>query len=89
MCAGSSFTGVLLCVHYLCYLPVKNAAAAAGFSLACEDFERMFDNSFPACAIFVVVVVVVVVVCLFQVEISSRTLIPLFRPGSGHSGSAS
>ena len=84
MCAGSTFTGVLLCVRYLCYLPVKNAAAA-GFSLACEDFERMFDNSFPACAIFVVVVVV----CLFQVEISLRTLIPLFRPGSGHSGSAS
>ena len=22
------------------------------FFLACEDFRRMFDNSFPACAIF-------------------------------------
>ena len=39
----------------------------------------MFDNSFPSCAF----------VCLFKVEISSRTLIPLFRPGSVHSGSAS
>ena len=32
------------------------------FFLAPEDFGRMFDNSFPACAVFVVVVVVVVVV---------------------------
>ena len=23
-----------------------------GFFLACEDFARMFDNSFPACAFF-------------------------------------
>ena len=23
-----------------------------GFFLACEDFERMFDHSFPACASF-------------------------------------
>ena len=23
-----------------------------GFFLACEDFGRMFDNSFPACAFF-------------------------------------
>ena len=40
------------------------------FFLACEDFGRMFDHSFPACAFF------------FKVEISSRTLIPLFRQGS-------
>ena len=37
----------------------------------------MFDNSLPACAFF------------FKVEISLRKLIPLFRPGSVHSGSAS
>ena len=30
------------------------------FFLAYEDFGRVFDNSFPACAVFVVVVVVVV-----------------------------
>ena len=32
-----------------------------GFFLACEDFGRVFDSSFPACA-------------FFKVEISSRTL---------------
>ena len=53
-----------------------------GFCLG-EDQGRMFDQSLPAGA-FVVVVVVVV-----KVEISSRTLIPLFTPGSVHSGSAS
>ena len=52
-----------------------------GFFLACEDFGRMFDNSFPACAVFLFF--------FYEVEISSRTLIPLFRPGSVHSGSAS
>ena len=55
-----------------------------GFFLACEDFGRIFDHSFPACAFVVVVVVVVVLM-----EISSHTLIPLFTPGSGYSGSAS
>ena len=46
---------------------------------------RIFNHSFPACALFFVFFV-----CLFfEVEISSRTLIPLFRPGSVHSGSAS
>ena len=37
----------------------------------------MFDHSFPAHVFF------------FKVEISSRTIIPLFMPGSVHSGSAS
>ena len=49
-----------------------------GFFLACEDFGRMFYNSFPACAFF-----------FFLLEISSRTLLPHFRLGSVHSGSAS
>ena len=40
-----------------------------GFFLASgEDLDRMFDHSFPACAFFF----------FFKVEISSRTLIPLF-----------
>ena len=47
-----------------------------GFFLACKDFWRMFDNSFPACI-------------FFKVEISWHILIPLFRPGSVHNGSAS
>ena len=47
--------------------------------LASEDFGRMFDHSSPPPprSFF------------FKVEISSRTLIPLFRPGSVHSGSTS
>ena len=49
-----------------------------GSFLAYEDFGRMFDNSFLACTFF-----------FFLVEIGSRALIPLFRPGSGQSGSAS
>ena len=50
-------------------------SGGGGFFLACEDFGRMFDNSFSACAFF------------FKVKISSRTLIPLFRTGSVYSGS--
>ena len=49
-----------------------------GFFFACKDFGRMYDKSFPACAFFF----------FFKVEISSRKLIPLFGPGSVHSGSA-
>ena len=48
------------------------------FFFACKDFGRMFDTSFPARAFF-----------FFKVEIRSRTLIPLFRPGSVHSSTAS
>ena len=55
---------------------------AVAFFLASEDYGRMFDNSFSACAFFVLFFV-------FEVEISTRTLIPLFRPGSVPSGSAS
>ena len=42
------------------------------FFFACENFGRMFENSFPACAFLLL---------LLAVEISSRKLIPLFRPG--------
>ena len=49
-----------------------------GFLLAWEDLGRMFNNSFPASAFFLSF--------FFEVEISSRTLIPLFKPGSVHSG---
>ena len=45
--------------------------------LTCVDLGRMFDHWFQACAF------------LFKVEICSCTLIPLFIPGSVHSGSAS
>ena len=52
-------------------------SSLGSFFLACEIFWRLFDHSFPACAFCVCV------------EISSRTLIPLFTPGSVHNGSAS
>ena len=61
------------CLHNCLY----GCGGGSGFFLACEDFGRMFDHSLPAFAFFV------------QVEISSRSLIPLFWPGSVHSGSAS
>ena len=49
------------------------------FFFACEDFGRMSEYTFPACAFFF----------FFLVECSLRTLTPLFTPGSIHSGSAS
>ena len=50
-------------------ISAKRRGGGGGFFLACEDLGRMFDNSFPACAFFF----------LFpKVEISSRTLFPLF-----------
>ena len=60
----------------------STSGGGAGFFLACKDFGRMFDHSFPAYAI------------LFsfffsEVEISICTPIPLFMPGSVHSGSVS
>ena len=46
--------------------------------IACGDLGKMFDYSFPACTFF-----------FFYVEIRLYTLIPLLRPGSVHSSSAS
>ena len=34
--------------HYLCIF-YSNCVVVVGFFLACEDFGRMFNNSFPAC----------------------------------------
>ena len=53
----------------------------SGFFFACEGLGRIFDHSFSACAFFVLFFVLM--------EISSRALIPLFKPGSVHSGSVS
>ena len=48
------------------WLGVKSGGSGGGgFFLANEDFGGRFDESFPACAFFIV-------------EISSRTPIPLF-----------
>ena len=45
-----------------------------GFFLACEEFWENVRSSIPRLRFF------------FKVGISTRTLIPLFRPGSFHSG---
>ena len=60
---------------------VVTPSRCRGYFLACEDFGRKCDHLFPACAFFFS--------SFFEVEISSRTLIPLFMPGSVHSDSAS
>ena len=41
-----------------------------GFILACKDFGRMFNYSFPACASLI----------FLKVELSSCSLIPFFMP---------
>ena len=58
-----------------CFVPVVVVVA---FSSWARFFWRMFDYSFPAYTFF-----------FFKVEISLRTLIPLFMPGLVHRGSAS
>ena len=50
------------------------------FSSRARIFGECSTIDFPACAFFFF---------LFQVEISLRTLIPLFTPASVHNGSAS
>ena len=64
---------------YLTYGPfcVQWTGEAGGFFLACEDLGQRSAIHSPPAHFF------------FKVEISSRTLIPLFRPGSLRSGSAS
>ena len=54
-----------------CLYSYKNDGDGSGFFLACEHLGRIFDQSFPACAFFVFV---------FEVGISSHSLIPLFMP---------
>ena len=62
---------------------LNHGGDGAGFFPACEDFGRMFDNSFSASTFLSFFFL------LFKVEINSRALISLFRPGSVHSGSES
>ena len=52
----------------------------AAFSLLAWILGGRFNNSFPTCAFYFF---------FFKVEISLHPPIPLFRPGSVHSGSAS
>ena len=75
----------LNCLNFYCHLStiqyvyVENTVVVI-FFLPCEDFGGIFDHSFPICAF---------ISLFFKVEISLRTPIPLFRPGSVHSGSVS
>ena len=68
------WTSALMCAANL---PV----CGRGFFLASKNSEKLFNHSFPTCGFFFFF--------FFKVEISSCTLVPLFRPGSVHSGSAS
>ena len=61
-------------------MAVAALSSPAGMGGGGGGEREMFVHSFPACAFRF---------CFFEVEISSRTLIPLFAPGSVHSGSAS
>ena len=69
-----------LCLAYTppCKINVEDGVVVVAFSLLVRIFGRVFNHSFPGCAFF-----------FFEVEISSCTLIPLFKPGSVHSGTAS
>ena len=64
----------------LCFIKSETGGGGGrgGFCLACEGFWRTFDHFFAACAFL-----------NFLLEISSYTLVPLFIPGSVHSGLAS
>ena len=75
--AGKSFAHPPSSIHSSTVICGGGGGGGGSFSLTCEDF---WENSFPACAFFFF---------FLEVEISSRTLISLFRPGSDHSGSAS
>lgn len=48
---------------------ITDNRGGGGLFLACKDFRRMFDHSFPACASFFFF--------FFVEEIRSHTLIPL------------
>ena len=50
------------------------ASGGDDFSLASEEFGRMFDHSFAVCAFFLLLLLLFF---FFEVEISLRTLIPL------------
>ena len=65
-------------IYTPCKINVEDGVVVVAFSLLVRIFGRVFNHSFPGCAFF-----------FFEVEISLRTLIPLFEPGSVHSGTAS
>ena len=62
------------------FRPLGSGGGGGGFFFACEDFGRIYEIHSPPAFFFFF---------FLLAEISSRTLIALFRPGSVHSGSAS
>ena len=66
-------------MHSTKFYTVMVVVVEVAFFLACKDFGRTFNPSFPICGVWL----------LFFMEISSRTQIPFFMPGSVHSGSMS
>ena len=54
---------------------IASSSCSSGFFFACEYFGRRYVVSLSFCAFY------------WKVEITLRTSIPLFRPGSVHSGS--
>ena len=61
---------------------LQRSSLGGGFVLASEEFGRMFDRLRFYLSIYLFIY-------LFEVQIRSRTLIPVFGPFSVHSGSAS
>ena len=80
LCGSSSVESEATCLRPdKLKFETKIKMMVVAFSSLARFFRIMFDHRFPACAFFF----------FFFEEIISRTLIPLFRPGSVHSGSAS
>ena len=75
-----------LLTQYSVNLRNANSSSCCWLFLAFEDLGRISDNWFPACAFCCCCCCCC---CLFEVEISSRILIPIFMPGSVYNGSAS
>ena len=73
-------------IQLLTYLPPPDVIGLlvlswfGGFCLACDDFGEYVRQFIPRLWFFFF---------LLEVEINSGTLLPLFWPGSVHSGSAS
>ena len=71
-----------LLVHFQWAVIIIIIHGAGGFFLACKGLGRMFDHTFPACAFLLFF-------SPLEGGISLQTHIPLFTPGSVHSGALS
>ena len=76
---GCHWTNRIVSMVYKSARPWTDIQLYGGFFLAYKDFGGSFVKSVPSCTFFF----------FFSMEISSPTPIPLFRPGSVHSGSVS